>query len=168
MLNQLIYTRCMPHRELKNKGQVVRTDGFGVFSMSQGMVTNPPISNYDFLQTRLAVQNGAKETSATGLFNSYEYTALSSDIYAMSFEVARPHCKEPRKNGQGHRTGTYIKQCLVGKTEDYPFNGLALLYGMHILNLKMIIIWMRIQMQNQHGSIQYRRCQKDPILLSKK
>lgn len=121
MLNQLIYTRCMPHRELKNKGQVVRTDGFGVFSMSQGMVTNPPISNYDFLQTRLAVQNGAKETSATGLFNSYEYTALSSDIYAMSFEVARPHCKEPRKNGQGHRTGTYIKQCLVGKTEDYPF-----------------------------------------------
>lgn len=121
MLNQLIYTRCMPHRELKNKGQVVRADGFGVFSMSQELVANPPVSNYDFLQTRLAVQNGAKETSFTGLFNSYEYTALSSDVYAMSFEVARPHCKEPRKNGQGHRTGTYIKQCFVGKPGDYPF-----------------------------------------------
>lgn len=121
MLNQLIYTRCMPHRELKNKGQVVRADGFGVFSMSQGLVINSPISNYDFLQTRLAVPNGAKETSAIGLFNSYEYTALSSDIYAMSFEVARPHCKEPRKNGKGHRTGTYIKQCLIGKPDDYPF-----------------------------------------------
>lgn len=121
MLNQLIYTRCMPHRELKNKGQVVRTDGFGVFSMSQELVTNPPVSNYDFLQTRLAVQNGAKETSFIGLFNSYEYTALSSDVYAMSFEVARPHCREPRKNGQGHRTGTYIKQCFVGKPGDYPF-----------------------------------------------
>lgn len=121
MLNQLIYTRCMPHRELKNKGQVVRADGFGVFSMSQELVTNQPVSNYDFLQTRLAVQNGAKETSVTGLFNSYEYTAISSKVYAMSFEVARPHCKEPRKNGQGHRMGTYIKQCLVGVPGDYPF-----------------------------------------------
>lgn len=121
MLNQLIYTRCMPHRELKNRGQVVRADGFGVFSMSQELITNPPVSGFEFLQARLAVQNGAKETSATGLFNSYEYTALASDVYAMSFEVARPHCKEPRKNGQGHRTGTYIKQCLVGKPGDYPF-----------------------------------------------
>lgn len=121
MLNQLIYTRCMPHRELKNKGQVVRADGFGVFSMSQELVTNPPVSNYDFLQTRLAVQNGAKETSVTGLFNSYEYTAISSKVYFMLFEVARPHCKEPRKNGQGHRTGTSIKQCLVGVLGDYPF-----------------------------------------------
>lgn len=121
MLNQLIYTRCMPHRDLKNKGQVVHADGFGVFSMSQDLVINPPVSNYDFLQTRLAVQNGAKETSVTGLFNSYEYTAISSEVYAMSFEVARPHCKEPRKNGQGHRTGTYIKQCLVGVPGDYPF-----------------------------------------------
>ena len=121
MLNQLIYTRCMPHRELKNRGQVVRADGFGVFSMSQELITNPPVSGFEFLQARLAVQNGAKETSATGLFNSYEYTSLASDVYAMSFEVARPHCKEPRKNGQGHRTGTYIKQCLVGKPGDYPF-----------------------------------------------
>lgn len=121
MLNQLIYTRCMPHRELKNKGQVVRADGFGVFSLSQGMINNPPVSNFDFLQTRLAVQNGAKETSAVGLFNSYEYVALGADVYAFSFEVARPHCKEPRKNGQGHRTGTYIKQCFVGVTKDYPF-----------------------------------------------
>lgn len=121
MLNQLIYTRCMPHRDLKNKGQVLRADGFGVFSMSQELVTNPPVSNYDFLQNRLAIENGAKETSAAGLFNSYEYTAISSEVYAMSFEFARPHCKEPRKNGKGHRTGTYIKQCLVGVLGDYPF-----------------------------------------------
>ena len=53
---------------------MVRADGFGVFSMSQELVNNPPVSNYDFLQTRLAVQNGAKETSVTGLFNSYVST----------------------------------------------------------------------------------------------
>ena len=30
MLDQLIYTRCSPHRDLKNNGQVVRGDGFSV------------------------------------------------------------------------------------------------------------------------------------------
>lgn len=121
MLDQLIYTRCKPHRELKKRGQVVRSEGFGVFSMSQGMVTNPPIPSYDYLQARLAVPNGAKENSSIGLFNSYEYSALTSDIFAMSFEVARPLCTKPRKNGQGHRSGNYIKQCLVGRLDDYPF-----------------------------------------------
>lgn len=121
MLNQLIYTRCMPHRELKNKGQVVRTDGFGVFSMSQELATNPPVASYDFLQARLAQQNAAKENSPIGLFNSYEYTALDDSTYAYVYEVARPHCKEVRKNGMGHRTGTYIKQCLVGAPKGYPF-----------------------------------------------
>ena len=40
MLDQLIYTRCSPHRDLKNKGQVVRGDGFGVFSMSPELFSN--------------------------------------------------------------------------------------------------------------------------------
>ena len=122
MLNQLIYTRCIACRDLKNRGQVARKDGFGVFSMSRELITNPPVSSFEFLQARLAAPNGAKEGSAdVGLFNSYEYTALASDLYALSFEVARPHCKEPRKNGKGHRTGTYIKQCFVGRPDDYPF-----------------------------------------------
>ena len=34
MLNQLVYTRCSPHRDIKNKGNVVRGDGFGVFLLS--------------------------------------------------------------------------------------------------------------------------------------
>ncbi len=120
MLDQLIYTRCSPHRDLKNKGQVVRGDGFGVFSMSPELFSNKRFSNYDFLQARLAIQNGAKETSPTGLFNSYEYSMVAPDVYALSYEVARPHCKVPRANGQGHRAGTYIKQCFVGDIEGYP------------------------------------------------
>lgn len=120
MLNQLIYTRCKPHRDLKNKGNVARSDGFGVFSMSRGLATDPPVSDYTFLQARLAAHNGAKENSAAGLFHSYEYTALDSGVYALSFEVARPLCKEQRKNGRTHRPGVFIKQCLVGTPEDYP------------------------------------------------
>lgn len=120
MLNQIIYTRCSPHRDLRNQGQVVRGDGFGVFSMSQELFADPRLDSFDFLQARLAVQNGAKETSPTGLFNSYEYTAIAPEVYAYSYEVARPLCKTPRKNGQGHRTGTYIKQCLVGEIRGYP------------------------------------------------
>ena len=121
MLNQLIYTRCYPCRDLKNKGQVVRSDGFGVFSMSQGLITNPPIPNYDLLHNRLVAQNGAKENSVVGLFNSYEYTALHSHIFALSYEVARELCKVPRKNGIGHRPGNFIKQCFIGEFSDYPF-----------------------------------------------
>lgn len=120
MLDQLIYTRCSPHRDLKNKGQVVRGDGFGVFSMSSELFSNKRLSNYDFLQARLAIQNGAKETSPVGLFNSYEYSMVAPGVYALSYEVARPHCKVPRANGQGHRTGTYIKQSFVGDIEGYP------------------------------------------------
>lgn len=120
MLDQIIYTRCFPHRDLKNKGQVIRMDGFGIFSMSRQFITDPPIESFDLLQSRLALQNGAKEASPVGLFNSYEYFDLSDNVYAISYEVARPHCKEPRSNGQSHRTGTYIKQCFVGNVEGYP------------------------------------------------
>lgn len=120
MLDQLIYTRCSPHRDLKSNGQVVRGDGFGVFSMSPELFSNTRLSNYDFLQARLAIQNGAKETSPAGLFNSYEYSMVAPGVYALSYEVARPHCKIPRANGQGHRTGTYIKQSFVGNIEGYP------------------------------------------------
>lgn len=120
MLDQLIYTRCSPHRDLKSNGQVVRGDGFGVFSMNSELFTGKRITNFDFLQARLAVQNGAKETSPVGLFSSYEYAMVAPNVFALSYEVARPHCKIPRSNGQGHRTGTYIKQAFVGEIESYP------------------------------------------------
>ncbi len=128
MLNQIIYTRCLPHRDLTKKGLVVRKEGFGVFAMSQDLITNHPVSDCNFLQNRLALRNGAKEntdpraTVAIGLFNSYDYVALpSSDVYAVIFEVAQPLCKEQRKSGIGHRDGNYIKQCLVGNPDGYPF-----------------------------------------------
>ncbi len=120
MLDQIIYTRCSPHRDLKNGGASVRGDGFGVFAVSPRLFANKQLSSYDYLQGRLAVQNGAKETSPIGLFNSYEYSILAPGVTALSFEVARPHCKTPRANGKAHRSGTYIKQCLVGKPEGYP------------------------------------------------
>ena len=37
MLDQVIYTRCMPHRDLLKKGEISRSDGFGVFSVSQSI-----------------------------------------------------------------------------------------------------------------------------------
>ena len=104
MLDQLIYTRCYPQRDLKNNGQVLRKDGFGVFSMSSGLFSAGKIKNFDFLQKRLAVPNGAKETAPIGLFDSYEYEMVAPDVYMISFDVARPLCKIPRSNGRGHRT----------------------------------------------------------------
>ncbi len=120
MLDQIIYTRCSPHRDLKNKGRVVRSDGFGVFSMSQELLTGELLSNYDFLQARLATPNGAKESAPIGLFHSYEYSMVAPGVYTLSYEVARPQCKIPRANGKGHRAGTYIKQAVVGEIQGYP------------------------------------------------
>ena len=105
MLDQVIYTRCFPHRLLKNQGQVERSDGFGVFSMSPELFSNKQITDFDFLSSRLAVPNGAKETSAVGLFNSYEYSNAAPDVYALTYEVARPYCDIPRANGLSHRPG---------------------------------------------------------------
>lgn len=111
----------MPHRDLKEQGKVVKSEGFGIFSISRGLISNPPVLSYDFLNTHIKEHNGAKEMSEIGLFNSYEYFNLDDSVYALSFDVARPLCKEPRKNGMGHRMGTHIKQCLIGSVRDYPF-----------------------------------------------
>ncbi|CZT54977.1 hypothetical protein BN3661_00048 [Eubacteriaceae bacterium CHKCI005] len=120
MLNQLVYTRCFPHRDLKNQGQVVRNEGFGVFSMSPELFDQQDPESFDYLQARLAIKNGSNETSPIGLFHSYEYMVLKPGVYAFSFEYERPHCKTPRPNGKTHRSGTYMKQCLVGEIEGYP------------------------------------------------
>ena len=121
MLNQLVYTRCSPHRDLKNKGNVVRGDGFGVFSVSAELFNDAGIPNFDFLQQRLPIKNGSNETSPIGLFDSYEYFSVTESRHGFVYEHSRPHCKIPRKNGQAHRSGTYIKQCLVGEIEGYPY-----------------------------------------------
>ena len=121
MLNQVVFTRCFPQRDLTNNGKVKRSDGFGVYSMSEELFADDRITNFDFLQQKLSANNGSSETSSTGLFNSYEYFAIAPERYGFIFEVSRPHCKIPRKNGKTHRTGTHIKQCLIGEIEGYPY-----------------------------------------------
>lgn len=114
MLNQIIYTRCLPYRDLKRKGQVVRGDGFGVFSLSPEVFDNCSEEELAYINNRLAVPNAAKENAPTGLFNSYEYVLLPGGQGVLTYEVARPLCKEPRKNGKLHRGGNFIKQSLIG------------------------------------------------------
>lgn len=121
-MEQLVYTRCYPHVELNDGGKIAQKDGFGVFSTSKGLISNPPVSNYSFLFSRLAIPNAAKEAGPVGLINSYDYFEIKEGVYALSFEVARPLGREPRKNGYSHRPGNYIKQCLVGQVRDYPYH----------------------------------------------
>ena len=121
MLDQVIYTRCMPRRELKQKGEVSRKDGFGVFSVSPAIVDGSLKIDYDHLQSRLVSPNAANEDSPVGLIHSYEYLELSPNVYALTYEYARPLCLIPRKKSNiAHRKGTYIKQSLVGQLKGYP------------------------------------------------
>lgn len=114
MLNQIIYTRCLPYRDLKRNGQVVRGDGFGVFSLSPEVFNKCSIEELTYINSRLAIPNAAKENAPIGLFNSYEYVLLPSGQGVLTYEVARPLCKEPRKSGKLHRGGNFIKQSLIG------------------------------------------------------
>lgn len=114
MLNQIVYTRCLPYRDLLRGGQIVQGDGFGVFSLSPQVLDSCSLEELTLINNRLAIPNAAKEFTAPGLFNSYEYIILPSGKGALTYEVARPLCEEPRKNGRLNRSGTFIKQCLVG------------------------------------------------------
>ena len=131
MLDQVIYTRCLPYRNLKANGAVVRSDGFGTHTMSQAIFDPAKKINYDYLQTRLVPRNASLDPKGDktepkadqkepGLLSSYEYCKVGENTYAMIFEFNRAHCTVPRKNGKGHRDGTFIKQALVGNIEGYP------------------------------------------------
>lgn len=120
MLEQIIYTRCSPHRDLKNRGMVLKEDGFGVFSMSKELCHENAM-NLTLLQQRLPLKNAANETAPIGLIHSYEYISIQPQQYAFSYEYSRPHCKSPRRNGQAHRSGTFIKQCFIGEFQGYPY-----------------------------------------------
>ncbi|MCD7956983.1 MAG: hypothetical protein LUG93_14795 [Lachnospiraceae bacterium] len=117
MLNQLIYTRCFPHRDLKNQGQVNRSSGFGIFSLSQELFADGEAPNPDLLQRVLAVRSGSREASDAGTFSVYEYTHLSGNTYALSREETRTRLEG---ESSGQRSGGFIKQCYTGEFAGRP------------------------------------------------
>ena len=121
MLNQLIYTRCYPHRDIKKKGEVERREGLGVFSASQGMMDYSPAPVLSLLLNRAAVVNGADEDQPTGRFGSYDFFSLGNGDKVLSFDYARNFCEESRNGQAGNRKGTHIKQMLIGNIEQYPY-----------------------------------------------
>lgn len=121
MLNQVIYTRCLPRRILTEEGRVSSDDGFGVFAFSEELLDMLGKPELDLLMSYLSVKNAASENADVGVFQSYDYVRLSDDTYGISFEFLRPRNDEPRKNGKTNRIGNFIKQCLVGKPGRYPY-----------------------------------------------
>ncbi|MCC8045535.1 MAG: hypothetical protein LIP12_08575 [Clostridiales bacterium] len=117
MLNQLIYTRCFPHRDLKNQGQVNRSGGFGIFSLSRELFADGEAPSPDLLQRVLAVRSGSRESSEAGVFSVYEYTRLSENTYALSREETRTRFAE---GSTGQRSGGFIKQCFTGEFAGRP------------------------------------------------
>ena len=122
MLDQVIYTRCKPARELKNKGRVnYQSDGYGVFSFSKELFEDARIIDYEKFVNHISKQNASKEGNKEfGLFNSYEYGDAYALTHYISFEYSRPLCTELRKDGLGHRPGNFIKQVFIGDLKGYP------------------------------------------------
>ncbi len=118
-LHQIVYTRCSHHRDIKN-GTVSRSDGYGIFSMDKELFADIGKVDIQLISKLLPPKNAASESSI-GLFNSYEYYPVSGSDYAFAYEFSRPKGTVPRKNGISHRPGNYVKQCLIGQAEGYPY-----------------------------------------------
>lgn len=121
MLDQLIYTRCLPHCDITRGGVVVPSEGFGVFSYSSGLTERLSPSALRILQMYLVRKNAADESQETGLFRSYDYFEIAPAAYGLCFDYLRPKNNILRKSGISHRSGTFIKQCLVGGAKGYPY-----------------------------------------------
>lgn len=120
MLNQVLYTRCFPHRDLRKSGAVERSEGFGVYTVSADLFKDEPTVNYDHMTRRLALKNGAKERSAVGLFSSYDYQEYGPGRFGLSHEFPRA-TDAPAADNQINFSGVYVKQCLVGELQGYPY-----------------------------------------------
>ena len=118
MLNQLIYTRCHPYRTLSSYSLVNRSDGFGVFSASEDMVSSGFIRNVDLVSRRVSEKNGSD--SADNMYDSYDFFADDNGVLWLSFEHPR-YRNERETQGGSKRSGVFIKQCLAGSIQGYPF-----------------------------------------------
>ncbi len=120
MLDQIIYTECIPQRDLLNNGKIIRKSGYGVYSLSQELFSGQKVNNYSRLYDLLVYNNCSKEKDTNiNTFGSYLYTHATGNADAFLFDFGRVHCKNPLKE-RLHRSGIHIKQCLVGSFEDYP------------------------------------------------
>lgn len=132
-MQQIVYTRCKPRREISN-GRVVYDEGFGC-NFSKGLIDPAQIKApllLEILQKRLPKKNGSKEDGENASempFRSYEYIYVVHEDETNSMfgqENLRQYNKEDvRPNGKTHRSGNYVKQYIVGRFKDYP----CLLFG---------------------------------------
>ncbi len=117
MLEQVIYTRCLPCRSLEN-GQVMHKEGLGFYSVSEGLISSIPER---IKLDRLIRKQNCSKTRAAGYVCSYSLLSLGGGNTALTYEVPRENTGEKRANGNLIRTGNYIKQCLIGRPCDYPY-----------------------------------------------
>lgn len=126
-MQQIIYTRCKPKRELRD-GRVINQEGYAIYNFSGGLIADQFIMDVSFLEKRIPKRDAAVEggKDATGIFCSYDYFYDPDGGSLLGQENLRPyHAADVRPNGMTHRPGNYIKQYMVGEFENYP----CLLFG---------------------------------------
>ncbi|MBR1553998.1 MAG: hypothetical protein IJ644_01230, partial [Oscillospiraceae bacterium] len=120
MLDQIIYTRCYPHRNLMEDGKVELDEGFGIFSFTESVSHLYP-DEKELLSSCLQFPNGGAESLPENLFASYEYFPFSDGTAVIIHAQTKPCCTEKRRNGFSHRDGNFIKQAFIGEIQCYPF-----------------------------------------------
>lgn len=123
MLDQVIYTRCFPTRDLIRNGEVLGNDGYGVFTMSETLFAGTGQKDREALARRFTDYNGSKENGEPGILYSYEYVNLPGGKNAMIFCAMRKKEETERVTrpfGGVIRPNSFVEQALVGAFADYP------------------------------------------------
>ncbi|MCD7840694.1 MAG: hypothetical protein LUG46_08730, partial [Erysipelotrichaceae bacterium] len=113
MFNQILYTRCKPGRNLEGHGEIIRSDGYKVRSLSQEIYDVLDENEIQLLNKQYVnLKNESKTGSKQGLIDSFEYIKL---------ENTSAFClQHPRNPDEERRPGNYIKHFYIGEISDYP------------------------------------------------
>ena len=136
MLDQAVYTRCRPCRDILTDGSVLDRDGYGFFSFSEEILRDLSPAARAELSRRAASASGADVSGPAGLFASYELLRLSDGTLVLTRECvrSREETDAMQRRGASARYGTHLKQCLAGQPADYPFAWLgASVWDAHLL-----------------------------------
>lgn len=144
-MQQIVYTRCKPRRELLNAesgkisdGKVVNEEGIAIYNFSSKLLSGKMITDPLLIETVLRKRNASKTlgSNAPGKFVSYEYFYMGNEEQWLGEENTWPYYEnelskeihpliKPRSNGQKHRPEEHVKQYLIGNFDNYP----CLLFG---------------------------------------
>ena len=111
MFNQIVYTRCVPCRDLFDNGKIRNQEGYAIRTFSPEIYNDCDINELEKIQKYMKTRNESKTGIKVGLIDSFEYFPLNYS-YVIGYE---------HQISKARRT-TYVKHYYVGDIQEYPIH----------------------------------------------